>query len=114
MSSEPPTAGAFSKLIVYVDESGDHGPVSAEFPVFVLAFCIFDKHEYANTVTSYMHRLKFKHFGHDAVVMHEELLAKVIALAATRADSGGDREGEARGAARGTTESVSPRAQVWP
>jgi len=62
---------AFSNLIVYVDESGDHGPVSPEFPVFVLAFCIFDKTEYANTVTSYMHRLKFKHFGHDAVVMHE-------------------------------------------
>lgn len=75
MSVEPPTP-AFSKLIVYVDESGDHGPVSAEFPVFVLAFCIFDKHEYANTVTSYMHRLKFKHFGHDAVVMHERDIRK--------------------------------------
>ncbi len=65
------TSEAFSELIVYVDESGDHGPVSAEFPVFVLAFCIFDKKEYANAVTSYMHRLKFKHFGHDTVVMHE-------------------------------------------
>lgn len=65
------TNDTFSNLIVYVDESGDHGPVSPEFPVFVLAFCIFDKREYANTVTSYMHRLKFKHFGHDTVVMHE-------------------------------------------
>lgn len=61
----------FSNLIVYVDESGDHGPVSRQFPFFVLAFCIFDKHTYANTVTSYMHRLKFKYFGHDAIVMHE-------------------------------------------
>jgi hypothetical protein len=76
MSAEPPTPAPFSKLIVYVDESGDHGPVSAEFPLFVLAFCIFDKHEYANTVTSYMHRLKFKHFGHDAVVMHERDIRK--------------------------------------
>lgn len=76
MSTEPPLPAPFSKLIVYVDESGDHGPVSAEFPVFVLAFCIFDKHEYANTVTSYMHRLKFKHFGHDAVVMHERDIRK--------------------------------------
>ena len=33
----------FSRFIIYVDESGDHGPVSSEFPVFVLAFCIFDK-----------------------------------------------------------------------
>lgn len=29
-----------SRYIVYVDESGDHGPISAEYPVFVLAFCI--------------------------------------------------------------------------
>lgn len=76
MSVEPSPPAPFSKLIVYVDESGDHGPVSAEFPVFVLAFCIFDKQEYANTVTSYMHRLKFKHFGHDAVVMHERDIRK--------------------------------------
>jgi hypothetical protein len=76
VTNEELSRSTFSKLIVYVDESGDHGPVSAEFPVFVLAFCIFDKHEYANTVTSYMHRLKFKHFGHDAVVMHEREIRK--------------------------------------
>jgi hypothetical protein len=68
----------FSRLIVYVDESGDHGPVSPEFPVFVLAFCIFEKAAYANQVTSYMHRLKFKHFGHDAVVLHEREIRKSI------------------------------------
>jgi len=66
----------YSRYIVYVDESGDHGPVSAEYPMFVLAFCIFNKTEYANTVTSYMHRLKFKHFGHDTVVMHEREIRK--------------------------------------
>jgi len=37
----------FSEFIVYVDEAGDHGPISKEFPVFVLAFCVFKKHEYA-------------------------------------------------------------------
>jgi hypothetical protein len=42
----------------------------------VLAFCIFEKHGSANIVTSYMHRLKFKHFGHDTVVMHERELRK--------------------------------------
>lgn len=66
----------FSRYIVYVDEAGDHGPVSAEFPVFVLAFCIFDKLAYANTVTSYMHRMKFKHVGHDALVLHEREIRK--------------------------------------
>lgn len=84
--------GPFSELIVYVDESGDHGPVSPDFPVFVLAFCIFEKKEYANVVTSYMHRLKFKHFGHDAVVLHERDIRKakrpfdILQDAARRAD----------------------------
>lgn len=67
---------AFSRYIVFVDEAGDHGPVSPEFPVFVLAFCIFDKLEYANTVTSYMHRLKFKHVGHDTIILHEREIRK--------------------------------------
>jgi hypothetical protein len=69
---------AYSELIVYVDESGDHGPVSPSFPVFVLAFCIFEKNAYANKVTPLMHRLKFKHFGHDAVVLHERDIRKSI------------------------------------
>lgn len=66
----------FSEYIVYVDEAGDHGPARPEFPVFVLAFCVFKKVEYANTVTSYMHRMKFKHFGHDAIVLHEREMRK--------------------------------------
>lgn len=78
MTTLTPTAPVHSRYIVYVDESGDHGPVSAEYPMFVLAFCLFDKKEYANTVTSYMHRLKFKHFGHDAVVMHEREIRKAL------------------------------------
>jgi len=67
---------AFSDYIVYVDEAGDHGPATPEFPVFVLAFCVFKKLKYANDVTSYMHRLKFKHFGHDTVVLHEREIRK--------------------------------------
>ncbi len=69
-------APSFSSLIVYADESGDHGPVSPEFPVFVLAFCIFSKGAYAETVTTNMHRFKFKHFGHDGVVLHEREIRK--------------------------------------
>lgn len=85
------SGAAFSRYIVYVDEAGDHGPVTPEFPVFVLAFCVFDKQEYANVVTSYMHRLKFKHFGHDTVVLHEREIRKakppfhILQNAATRA-----------------------------
>jgi hypothetical protein len=35
----------FSTYIVYVDESGDHSlnTVDENYPVFVLAFCIFHK-----------------------------------------------------------------------
>ena len=42
----------FSDYIVYVDESGDHSldAVYEEHPVFVLAFCIFKKSDYAQVV----------------------------------------------------------------
>ena len=65
-----------SSYIVYVDESGDHGHVSAEYPIFVLAFCIFDKDAYAREVTTAMSRFKFKHFGHDTAVLHEREIRK--------------------------------------
>lgn len=67
---------SFSRYIVYVDESGDHGHGSNEYPVFVLAFCIFDKDAYAAQVTPAMQRFKFKHFGHDTVVLHEREVRK--------------------------------------
>jgi len=66
----------FHPSIVYVDESGDHGPVSPEYPIFVLAFCIFDKAQYADDVARQMQHLKFKYFGHDAVVLHEREIRK--------------------------------------
>lgn len=62
----------FSDYIVYVDESGDHGLVSldANYPVFVLAFCIFKKDDYLKVAPS-LQAFKFKHFGHDQVILHE-------------------------------------------
>ena len=43
-SATTPT-GRFSNFIVYVDESGDHGmqTVDPNYPLFVLAFCVFYK-----------------------------------------------------------------------
>lgn len=41
----------FSDYIVYVDESGAHAmgeSIDKSFPVFVLAFCVFKKDEYAD------------------------------------------------------------------
>ena len=69
----------YSDFIVYVDEAGDHGSVSREFPVFVLAFCIFRKKEYASRVVPAIHELKFRHLGHDAVVLHEREIRKATA-----------------------------------
>lgn len=66
----------FHNSIVYVDESGDHGPVSVEYPIFVLAFCLFDKDSYAESVTTAVQSLKFKYFGHDTVVLHEREIRK--------------------------------------
>lgn len=61
-----------SDYIVYVDESGDHGLVSVdpEYPVFVLAFCIFKKSEYIEQVVPTIQRFKFDFWGHDLTVLH--------------------------------------------
>ncbi len=68
----------FHENIVYVDESGDHGPTSSEYPVFVLAFCVFDKEHYAEAVTTAVQKLKFRYFGNDTVVLHERDIRKRI------------------------------------
>lgn len=69
---------AFSDYIVYVDESGDHSltNIDENYPVFVLAFCVFHKRHYSNTVVSTLQKFKFKHFGHDIVVLHEHEIRK--------------------------------------
>ncbi len=71
---------SFDHYIVYVDESGDHGlkSVDPNYPVFVLAFCLFRKDEYARQVTSEITNLKFKYFGHDQVVLHEREIRKSL------------------------------------
>lgn len=64
---------AFSDYIVFADESGDHGMVSIDrdYPVFVLAFCLFHKEEYVTRAVPNVLRFKFNHFGHDQVILHE-------------------------------------------
>ncbi len=78
MALPPATGPAFGDYIVYVDESGDHGLASTDpdYPIFVLAFCIFAKAELAATVVPAMMRFKFAHFGHDQVVLHEADIRK--------------------------------------
>ena len=66
----------FSDHIVYVDEAGDHGPLSQDFPLFVLAFCAFRKRDYTDVVLPAVHSLKFQYLGHDAIVLHEREIRK--------------------------------------
>ena len=68
----------FSDYIVYVDESGDHGlkTIDPNYPVFVLAFCIFRKRDYVKKLVPALQDFKFRHFGHDQVVLHETDIRK--------------------------------------
>lgn len=67
-----------SDYIVYVDESGDHGLQSTDpnYPIFVLAFCIFEKSVYVRKITPSVQEFKFKHFGHDMIVLHSHEIRK--------------------------------------
>jgi hypothetical protein len=68
----------FSDYIVFVDESGDHSlsSINPEYPMFVLALCVFDKRAYAERVCPAVAGLKFEFFGHDTVVLHEHDIRK--------------------------------------
>jgi hypothetical protein len=67
-----------SGYIVYVDESGDHSltSINADFPMFVLAFCIFPVDVYVDRIVPLVQRIKFDFFGHDMVVFHEREIRK--------------------------------------
>jgi hypothetical protein len=68
----------FSDYVVYVDESGDHSlsSVDRDYPVFVLALCVFHKRHYSERIIPAVEKLKFNYFGHDSVVQHENEIRK--------------------------------------
>lgn len=70
----------FGDYIVYVDESGDHGlqSIDPEYPMFVLAFCIFRISDYTTMVTPRIQAFKFRHFGHDIIILHEHEIRKSL------------------------------------
>jgi Protein of unknown function (DUF3800) len=76
--AEQGVARRFSDYVVYVDESGDHSlaSVDKDYPVFVLALCIFHKRHYAEKIVPAVEKLKFNYFGHDSVVLHENEIRK--------------------------------------
>lgn len=68
----------FGDYLVFVDESGDHGlaHVDSGYPIFVLAFCLFEKKDYVQSVCPALQRLKFRFWGHDELVLHEHEIRK--------------------------------------
>ena len=71
---------SFSDYVVYVDESGDHGleSIDPNYPIFVLAFCVFKKQSYVRNAAPSVQELKFKYFGHDMVILHEREIRKAL------------------------------------
>lgn len=71
-------ASDFGDYVVFVDESGDHGlqEIDKDYPVFVLAFCIFNIRDYVEDIVPRFKSLKFKFFGHDLTVFHEREIRK--------------------------------------
>jgi hypothetical protein len=72
------TDSVYSDFIVYVDESGDHSleSINPRYPLFVLAFCLFQKAYYIQKVIPDLSKLKITTFGHDLIVLHEHEMRK--------------------------------------
>ncbi len=68
----------FADYIVYVDESGSPplDKYQANYPMFVLTFCIFEKKSFAEQTATALQCLKFDYFGHDQVIFHERDIRK--------------------------------------
>lgn len=50
--------------------------VDDQYPLFVLAFCVFHKRHYSEQVVSALEKFKFNYFGHDQVILHENEIRK--------------------------------------
>ena len=70
----------YSDYIIFADESGDHSltKIDRDFPLFVLAFCIFKKADYLSTVAPLFNEFKFNYWGHESVVLHNHEIRKAI------------------------------------
>ena len=70
--------GAPGDFIVFADESGDHGlgSINRDYPVFVLACCIFEKKQYVDCVCPEFQRFKLRWWAHDAVVLHSSQIKR--------------------------------------
>lgn len=70
----------FGKYLVFADESGDHvlDVRNEQFPIFVLAFCVFEKDHYCNMVLPEFNKFKLKYFNDLSTIFHERDIRKAI------------------------------------
>ena len=70
----------FADYMVFVDESGSPGMgnIDPHYPLFVLAFFVVKKSDYAEKIMPQLQQFKFQHFGHDQVILHERDIRKDI------------------------------------
>jgi hypothetical protein len=66
------------EYIFYADESGDHSLIKVDpaFPLFVLSICGFRIKDYCWKIVPEIQQFKFRHFGHDMVILHEHEIRK--------------------------------------
>lgn len=72
----------FSDYLVFVDESGSPtlGNIDPDYPVLVLAFLIVLKTTYQTEIVPALQKFKFRHFGHDQVILHEREIRRDIGV----------------------------------
>ena len=65
-------------LLVYVDESGSPSSSRTDpnYPIFVMAACVFEPDVYASRLLPAVGTLKIRHLGSDSPVLHESEIRK--------------------------------------
>lgn len=68
--------------LVYVDESGSPSSLRTDpnYPIFVMAACVFDPDVYASRLLPAVGALKIRHLGSDSPVLHESEIRKRLGV----------------------------------
>ena len=64
--------------ILFLDESGHHGlkKINQEFPIFLLACCIFEESYYGDIFIKKVNELRLKHFKDPNIILHSRDIRK--------------------------------------
>lgn len=63
-----------NKLILFLDESGDHSltKIDPQYPIFILAGCLFESEYYEKTVIQEIDTFKKELFGNNKIILHTD------------------------------------------